>query len=46
MLETPNGIKLLLVTSVRADSAPDNALNNLYDLYINLVKRNYLYKSG
>ena len=46
MLQTPNGIKLVLVTSVRSDSAPDSALNSLYEHYISLVKKNYLYKVG
>lgn len=46
MFETPNGVKLVLVTSVRHDSAPENALNTLFEHYINLVKKNYLYKPG
>lgn len=46
LLETANGLKLVLVTSVQFDSAPEEALNRLYDSYINLVKRNYLYRPG
>lgn len=46
MFETPNGVKLVLVTSVRPDAGPETALNTLFEHYINLVKKNYLYKPG
>jgi len=46
MLETPNNLKFILVTTVRDDKGPENALNTLYEQYINLVKKNYLYKVG
>lgn len=46
MLETPNSLKFVLVTTVRDDKGPEAALNNLYEQYINLVKKNYLYKVG
>ena len=46
MMETPNGLKLILVTSVRNDNNPELVLNNIYENYINLVKKNYLYKVG
>jgi hypothetical protein len=46
LLETPNGIKFVLVTSVRADNSPEAALNALYEHYINHVKKNYLYRVG
>lgn len=46
LYETPNQVKLVLVTSVRNDNGPEQALASLYDAYINLAKRNYLYKCG
>lgn len=46
LLETVNLVKFVLVTSVRSDNAPELALNNLYEHYINHVKKNYLYKVG
>lgn len=46
LFETVNGVKFVLVTSVRNDSAAEIALNNLYENYINHVKKNYLYRVG
>lgn len=46
LLETPNGVKFVLLTSVRSDGLPDMALSNLFEGYINLVKKNYMYKAG
>lgn len=46
LLETANGLKFVLVTSVLFDNAPEEALNRLYENYLNLVKRNYLYRPG
>jgi hypothetical protein len=48
LLETANNVKFVLVTSVQTqnDNASEEALTRLYDNYINLVKRNYLYRPG
>lgn len=46
MLELANGVKFILVTSVMNDNSPDEALNRLYENYLNNVKRNYLYRPG
>lgn len=46
LYETANNVKFVLITNVRPDNSAELALNSLYDLYLNHVKRNYLYKVG
>ena len=47
LLETINGVKFILVSSVRPDEEHlDKTMKKIYEAYIELVKRNYLYKHG
>lgn len=46
LIETANGAKLILVTSVQFDNSGEETLGRLYECYLNLVKKNYLYKTG
>lgn len=49
LFETVNGLKIILLSSVLSrteDDEIENYLNKIYQSYIELVKRNYLYKHG
>lgn len=44
LFETLNGVKIILITSVRAeDDGIDSQIEKIYQAYIDYVKRNYLY---
>jgi hypothetical protein len=45
-LDTINGMKFVLICTIRSDESGENALNSIYELYINYVKKNYMYKPG
>ena len=46
LLDTINGVRFILLTSLLPEKQVDVAMKNLYDAYINYVKRNYMYKHG
>lgn len=47
LFETLNGLKIIMITSVRSDDdGVDLLMERVYRAYIDLVKRNYLYQHG
>jgi hypothetical protein len=47
LYETLNGLKIILITSVRTDDdGVDGQMVKIYQAYIDYVKRNYLYQHG
>lgn len=47
LLECVNGLKLIVISSVRPDDdGIEHSIEKVYKAYIELVKRNYLYQHG
>lgn len=47
LLELPNGLKFILITSVRPDEDDiDSQMGRIHKAYLDLVKRNYFYQHG
>lgn len=47
LYETLNGLKIILITSVRTDEdGVDYQMERVYRAYLDFVKRNYLYEHG
>lgn len=41
--DTPNDLKIIAITSIRSDDKVETLLKDVYEAYINYVKKNYLF---
>ncbi len=44
--DTVNGLKVIAITSIRADEKAEAVLKEVYEAYLNFVKKNYLFTVG